>query len=100
MGCSRIKSLLVAAFSLISLVFSGGLQAQQDTQQVARTDSSISASNIPQKEEKSFDPAKVILEHVSDGHEFHFAVIGEKYLTIPLPVIVYSEGKGWSFFMS
>jgi F-type H+-transporting ATPase subunit a len=100
MAFNSIKSLLVAAFSLISMAFSSSLQAQKDTQQVAGMDSSISNSNKSPKEEKSFDPAKVILEHVSDGYEFHFAVIGSKYLTIPLPVIIYSEGKGWSFFMS
>jgi F-type H+-transporting ATPase subunit a len=46
------------------------------------------------------DPAKLILEHVGDAHEFHFFTLNKKPVTIPLPVIVYSSGKGWSVFMS
>ena len=38
---------------------------------------------------------EVIFEHVLDGHEFHF--FGK---SIPLPVMLYSPQKGFSFFMS
>ena len=46
------------------------------------------------------DPAKIILEHVGDAHEFHFFTISKKPVSIPLPVILYSSDKGWSVFMS
>jgi F-type H+-transporting ATPase subunit a len=52
------------------------------------------------QEKEKLDPAKVILEHVSDGHEYHFATINGKHITIPLPVILYSSEKGLSVFMS
>jgi len=52
------------------------------------------------KESKKLDPAKIIMEHVSDGHEFHFATFRGKHATIPLPVILYSPSKGFSVFMS
>jgi F-type H+-transporting ATPase subunit a len=52
-------------------------------------------------EAKKLDPAKIIMEHVGDGHEFHFTTIGHTHLTIPLPVILYSPEKGGlSVFMS
>jgi len=35
-----------------------------------------------------------------DSHEFHFATLGKTRIVIPLPVILYSSGKGFSFFMS
>jgi F-type H+-transporting ATPase subunit a len=52
------------------------------------------------KEAPKLDPAKIILEHVGDGHEFHFFTFHKKPVTIPLPVILYSPERGWSVFMS
>jgi F-type H+-transporting ATPase subunit a len=77
-----VKSLLVAAFSLSSLFFSTVLRAEDGAPKL--------------------NPSKIILEHVADGHEFHFFTIANKPVTIPLPVILYSKtpGKGWSVFMS
>ena len=95
-----IKSLLVAAFSLILVFSPNGLSAQENVPKTNASDTSSGPAAKAEKQGKKFDPAKVILEHVSDGHEFHFATVGEKHLTIPLPVILYSAGKGWSFFMS
>jgi F-type H+-transporting ATPase subunit a len=48
---------------------------------------------------ESINPSKVILEHVGDAHEFHFWTFNKKPVTIPLPVILYSPQRGWSFFM-
>jgi F-type H+-transporting ATPase subunit a len=52
------------------------------------------------KQENKLDPAKIIMEHVSDGHEYHFAIVRGHPITIPLPVILYSPSKGLSVFMS
>ncbi len=41
-----------------------------------------------------------ILEHISDSYEWHITKIGEKHISIPLPVIVYSQTSGWHVFMS
>lgn len=46
------------------------------------------------------NPAKVILEHVADAHEFHFWTFHKKPVSIPLPVILYSPQRGFSVFMS
>ena len=46
------------------------------------------------------DPGKVILDHITDSHEFHFATYGDKHFTLPLPVILYSKEKGLDVFMS
>lgn len=78
------KPLLVAVFSLFSLFNCGILHAQEN------------------KEEKKgeLEPAKIIAEHVMDSHEYHFASLGKTRVVIPLPIILYSSGKGFSFFMS
>ncbi|MEP6676288.1 MAG: F0F1 ATP synthase subunit A [Ferruginibacter sp.] len=85
------KSLLVAVFSVFSLVVS----AQTEKQAEAAT-----------KMEK-MDAGEIILDHVMDAHEFHFFTIKNKEnpeastnAILPLPIIVYSPGKGFSSFLS
>jgi F-type H+-transporting ATPase subunit a len=51
-----------------------------------------------------FDPGKVIMEHVADNHEWHFATLGDEHtgthISLPLPIIAYQPGKGLSTFSS
>ncbi len=47
------------------------------------------------KEEKGFNPTPYILHHIADSYEWH--LWGK--VSIPLPVILYSEGS-WDVFMS
>jgi F-type H+-transporting ATPase subunit a len=81
----RLKSLLVAVFSLL-----GGL---------------LWASENPAGEnhaetKKKFNASEVIFGHVLNGHEFHFMDINDHPVTIPLPIILYSPERGWTAFMS
>lgn len=51
------------------------------------------------------DPAKVIMEHIQDAHEFHFFTLNkadgtEFHATVPLPVILYSPQRGLDVFLS
>ena len=80
---SSFKSLTVAAFSVFFLVISSPVMAGGG-----------------ESGNGKLNPADVIIEHISDGHEFHFFTIGEFHATIPLPVILYSPQRGWSFFLS
>lgn len=48
------------------------------------------------EEQEKFDPGHFILHHIGDAYEWH--IIGE--VAIPLPVIVYSKGKGFNVFSS
>ena len=82
-----IKSILVAAFSFFVLCGSQAVLAQETPE------------NEVAKAEK-LDPAKIIMEHVKDAHEFHFFTLGNFHATIPLPVILYSPGKGVTVFSS
>lgn len=87
---NSIKFLLVAGFSLFLSAFSSTLLAQ---------DSGPNATDKGENGEK-LNPSKVILEHVADAHDFHFVTINHHPVSIPLPVIVYSAGRGVSVFMS
>jgi len=52
------------------------------------------------QENKSFDVKTYIFDHILDAHEWHICVINKHHISIPLPVIVYSELTGWHVFMS
>jgi F-type H+-transporting ATPase subunit a len=41
-----------------------------------------------------------ILHHIGDSHEWHFATIGEKHYTLPLPIIILSKDRGLETFLS
>jgi F-type H+-transporting ATPase subunit a len=91
-----VKSLLVAGFSFICLLFSISVFAQgqlPETQQ-----------DTKKEEKKGFDASEVIFGHVLDAHEFHFFSFEgsdgkEHEATIPLPVILYAPQRGVSAFM-
>ena len=52
----RLKSLLVAVFSLSILFFSNTSLANEGP-------------------EEKFDPAALIMDHIKDGHEFHIGLL-------------------------
>ncbi len=47
-------------------------------------------------EGEKFNAGQMIVEHITDAHEIHW--IG--HLSIPLPVIIYHEDRGFTWFMS
>lgn len=53
-----------------------------------------------EEEEKKFDPGTFLLEHVMDSYEWHILTVGEKHISVPLPIIVYSKEKGFHVFLS
>ncbi|RYF84930.1 MAG: ATP synthase F0 subunit A [Chitinophagaceae bacterium] len=89
MAAQRIKSLLVAVFSLGIILFSNNTLAQGH-----------GAEGAAHEPAEKLDPAKIIMDHIKDAHEFHFFTIGDFHATIPLPVILYSPTKGLSVFSS
>jgi F-type H+-transporting ATPase subunit a len=53
------------------------------------------------------DGGEIIFDHISNAHDFHLLTIRNeenphesKHISIPLPVILYQEGKGVDVFMS
>ena len=90
-----VKSLLVAGFSVLCLLFSISVFAQDELNETE--------PNV-KKEAKGFDANEVIFGHVLDAHEFHFFSYEgsdgkEHEAVIPLPVLLYSPQKGFSAFM-
>lgn len=50
--------------------------------------------------EKAFDAGKFVMEHVSDAFEWHILTVGHTHISIPLPIILYSENSGLQVFLS
>lgn len=50
--------------------------------------------------EEEFDATKVIFEHIGDSHDWHLWGEHESAVSIPLPIILYSDKKGLVTFMS
>jgi len=99
MAFKSIKTILVAVFSLFNLLISTVATAQEQHPTEAGAGHIVT--------EEKLDPAKIILDHIKDAHEFHFFTIENKenphesfHASIPLPVILYSPSKGISMFSS
>ncbi len=60
---------------------------------------SLFANEEKLKSEK-FNAGEMILEHISDAHEWHIMTIGETHVSLPLPVILLYDGKLISFCSS
>jgi F-type H+-transporting ATPase subunit a len=90
-------------FIIVLLVASvnNPLMAQHGNQQ-----NSGHVKEIHEAEEKEFNAGEFIFEHVLDSYEWHIASIGEKHISVPLPIILYSkypelhDGKKFHVFMS
>lgn len=87
MSFERMKSLLVAVFSVLLLLQVQSIFAQEKK------------DTAPKTEEK-FDPTKEIMGHIQDSYEFHFFTVGDFHASIHLPVILFSKQKGFSVFSS
>lgn len=71
--------------------------------------SEVGQDSLPAKndhETESFDTGRFIFEHVLDAHEWHIATVGNRHISVPLPVILYTKfpelhgGKKFHVFLS
>ena len=66
----------------------------------------VTSEKVETQTEKSFNAGKFVIDHVSDAYDWHITSFGDKHISIPLPIILYSkspelhEGKNFHVFMS
>ncbi|KAA6344342.1 ATP synthase subunit a, partial [termite gut metagenome] len=53
-----------------------------------------------EEENKPVDVKSIVFGHIGDAYEWHVTTWGHTHLTIPLPVILYSDNSGWHTFLS
>lgn len=51
-------------------------------------------------QKNDIDVQSVIFGHTNDSYEWHITNIGDTKISIPLPIIVYSQQRGWNIFSS
>jgi F-type H+-transporting ATPase subunit a len=101
MSVKRIKSFLITVFSLCILISPNVLLAQhQEKTHTEETKFEQGNEDSEAKEGKKIDAAEVIMEHIMDNHEYHFADVKGHAISIPLPIILYSPQRGFDMFMS
>lgn len=90
-----------AVFALFLAFFTIQAEAQSST---SDTDSVFSSVDRPQEEvnksEEAFDTGNFILHHIADAHEFHILGEGESAVSLPLPVILWTDNGLVSFMSS
>ena len=50
--------------------------------------------------EEELNIKTLILEHLGDTYDWHLTTVGEKHISIPLPIILYSKTSGFHVFLS
>ena len=99
----RLFSAFILAFAIL---FSSPLvKADSLSTSVAAPDSAsvaavqgeaMPATEHPAEKSEKFNAGEMIIEHISDSHEWH--IVG--HLAIPLPIIIYNTQSGFSVFSS
>ena len=58
------------------------------------------AAHSAEASEQEFDVKELILDHLADAYDWHILSVGDKHVSIPLPVIVKGRESGWNVFLS
>jgi len=84
-------------FLIISAFFFGSLPVIAD-EHIENHQNHDAAHDTPAAEHKQekFNAGKLIIEHITDSHDWHIA----GNISIPLPIIVYSKDRGMDIFLS
>jgi F-type H+-transporting ATPase subunit a len=91
----KIPNIVFSAVFLAAMIFSAYAQEPKKAEEPHVTRSEINAPH----EEKEEDISQTILHHIADSHEWHFWGEGENKVSVPLPVILWTD-KGLVTFLS
>ncbi len=94
-GFWRVKNF---AFILVFMTFTGSWAGSMDTSY--HVDDQHAVDEHKEEGLTTSNMSSSILHHISDAHEWHFFSVGETHVSLPLPVILYSEEYGLDFFFS
>lgn len=88
------RSIYISLFFLTILSFGSGLKGYASDK--------IEADSTKQEagKKEKFNTVEFIFEHIGDSFEWHIVTIGHNHISIPLPIILYSEQKGLNIFLS
>ncbi len=94
--CGRYKHTVFAAVTLAFIVCF-------QPESFSSADSGVMVNESAGEEEQDedgFNPGRMIMDHVVDHYSWHIVTIGDTEVNLPLPVILYSEDRGFFCFWS
>lgn len=83
---------------LLSLLAVEPVWAQTE-EAVAQTEA-VEAAIEASEQGEELDVKQVVLSHIADSYEWHICSVGERHISVPLPVIVRSQSGEWHCFSS
>ncbi|MDY0254915.1 MAG: F0F1 ATP synthase subunit A [Tenuifilaceae bacterium] len=86
--------------SILSLMlwvnlFAFPAQAEEIFEAVDQSEQHHTAEHTNQSEE--FNAGDFIFDHIGDAHDWHIVTIGDKHISVPLPIILFSRTRGQLF---
>jgi len=94
----KVRRFLIFAVIVSAVVFSAFINESSKNNSSPTSKSEATASEGTQNEK--FNPGVMIMEHVLDAHEWHITQFGDYPVILPLPVILYDQGKFVCFMSS
>jgi len=94
------RAVLLISFFLFAYGITGIVYAQDNVNPLPAGESVVGGNEHKVKKAEGFNAGDMIMEHVVDNHEWHILETGSFKLSIPLPVILYSNGKFFAFCSS
>ena len=80
-------------------------QAEEAVSAVVQTEAeaqteAVEAAIEASEQGEELDVKQVVLSHIADSYEWHICSVGERHISVPLPVIVRSQSGEWHCFSS
>lgn len=91
------KTILVLVFCAF---FTGTAMANHSTTSHGMRSNTSHSVTEKSGEPTKYDPGKMIMDHVTDAHDWHLWGEGQDAVSLPLPIILYSSSKGIVCFSS
>jgi len=97
-----IKSIVYKLFFVPAafLLIQGSAFANETEHHAGNTDSEVHEAEAAPAHESKFNPGKLVIDHISDSHDWHLWGSHEHPVSIPLPIIIYNKERGISIFSS
>jgi F-type H+-transporting ATPase subunit a len=90
--------LFIAGISFVFAAFQP-VKQKHDTHQ-EKTQQHHEESWEDEVAEQEYNAGESIIEHIIDSHEWHIATYGHTHISIPLPIILYHDGRLFAFWSS
>ncbi len=94
------KGVLFQIILALLLVFSSSIAVANEEAAIDQAEDHTNLAETHTEKAEKFSAGKLIMGHIADAHDWHIYGSEEHPVSIPLPIIIYSSGKGFSVFSS